>query len=189
MGHRVKNLFAITDGMIRMTARGASTKEELAEKLSSRLHALAAANSLVRRRLNDEGKAKEQSSLAEVVSAVLAPYQKKATEYVGPRVQLSERSTNSVALIFHELATNAAKYGALSRDEGVVDVTWKIENGNVLIVWGETGGPNASAPEKLGFGSTLVQNTVRRIGGEINSVWDPAGLQVQITFPAETLAS
>jgi two-component sensor histidine kinase len=171
MSHRVKNLFAITDAMIRMTSRTSSTKEEMTERLSGRVHALAHANALVRRSFGDG--AVPGVGLSELIGKVLLPYDHAHCEVFGPDVTLGDQATNNLALVFHELATNAAKYGSLSRATGSVSVRWQIDGGNLLVSWNEIGGPTITVPVQKGFGSTLVETTIVRSGGTIASDWQP----------------
>ncbi|WP_143199760.1 sensor histidine kinase, partial [Bradyrhizobium sp. NAS80.1] len=122
MAHRLKNLLAITDGMLRLTARTTATKEELVAKMSGRLLALANANQLVRRSFAHD--TMSRVGLQQLMETILKPYEHVST--AGPDVALGDHASNSMALVFHELATNAAKYGALSLDEGHVDVGWLV---------------------------------------------------------------
>lgn len=185
MSHRVKNLFAITDAMIRMTSRTSGSKEEMTDRLSGRIHALANANALVRRSFGEAGAA--GVDLAEVVEKVLLPYHHAHSQVSGSNVALGEQATNNLALVFHELATNAAKYGSLSRSTGSVTVSWEADDVDLTVSWKEFGGPTISAPAKKGFGSTLVETTVIRCGGTIASDWQPDGLSVRISVPLSSL--
>jgi two-component sensor histidine kinase len=189
MGHRVKNLFAIADGMIRLTAKSSGSKEQMAATLSGRLRALAGANALVRPTFSPSGRPLNASLLSEIIAAVLEPYAHAATKLCGPAVQIGEHATNTVALVFPEMATNAAKYGALSSEHGVVAVEWAIKDARLELIWTETGGPPiATEPDSLGFGSSLVKNTVTRHGGTIANNWHRDGVQVEITLPLQSLA-
>jgi two-component sensor histidine kinase len=153
MGHRVKNLFSIIEAMIRMSARNSRTKEDLVESLSGRVHALAAANALVRRTFSD-AELEEKVDIGDVIAAVLRPYREPVLS--GPSVPLGERAVNNIALVFHELATNAAKYGALTVDSGRVTVDWRIHDRMIALAWTETGGPAITAPGRKGFGSAFL---------------------------------
>lgn len=189
MGHRVKNLFAIAAGMIRITAKTATSKEELANTLSGRLHALAAANALVRPTFSSAGQPLNASALSEIISVVLKPYVQASISLHGPVVHVGEQATNMVALVFHEMATNAAKYGALGSDAGTVSVDWEIIDGRVELVWSEKGGPEiATAPASHGFGTSLVNDTIARHGGTIVSTWLPDGVKVEISLLLSGLA-
>ena len=185
MSHRLKNLFAITDSMIRMTSRTCSSKEEMTERLSGRLHALAHANALVRRSFGEVGATGVH--LIEVIKRVLQPYDLALCKLQGPDVALGEQATNNLALVFHELATNAAKYGSLSRSTGLVTVGWETDAESLSVRWTEVGGPRISTPDNKGFGSTLVETTIVRSGGTISSDWQPEGLSVQISVPLSSL--
>jgi two-component sensor histidine kinase len=183
MAHRVKNLFAITGGMLRLTARSSDTKDELVTKFSGRLQALSEANQLVRRPLT--GGQMSSVSLARVTETVLRPYEHATS--AGPEVSLGDQATNSMALIFHELATNAAKYGALSTEQGTVRLGWS-EAGDVLSVeWKELGGPVIAEPSHKGFGTSLIESTIARHGGNMTSHWLPEGLVVTMDFPTARL--
>jgi two-component sensor histidine kinase len=185
MSHRIKNLFAITDSMIRMSARGAQTKQEMADKLIGRIHALSDAHGLVRQSFSLNSVSR-QVALGELIETILRPYRTPALN--GPQVGLGQHATNSIALVLHELATNAAKYGALSVDHGTVDIAWRVEDGMLDLTWRETNGPVPQAPAKKGFGSTLVERTILGYGGTLDHDWSPHGLVVRIRIPTESLA-
>ena len=196
MSHRIKNLFAMTDGMIRLSARSATSKDDMARTLSGRLHALACANALVRRDFREIGDMPHGSDIAALISTIVKPHEGPGLDGVsrfsirGPWVPCGEHAVNGVALVFHELVTNAAKYGALTSDRGGVDVSWSQDNGQLRLQWIETGGPLVEAtPSIEGFGSTLVQITVvRQFGGTLDYAWRPEGLAVTITLPLERLS-
>jgi two-component sensor histidine kinase len=185
MGHRVKNVFAITDSMLRLTSRNARSKEELTENLTGRLHALAEAHGLVRKSF-DPIAAAQGVALADLTKAILRPYCSPHIE--GATLRLGEHATNSVALILHELATNAAKYGALSVEDGVVSVAWDVDRGILHLRWREDNGPEIRPPAKKGFGSALVENTIAAHGGTLEHTWLPRGLEALIKIPMDRLA-
>lgn len=186
MSHRVKNVFAIADGLIRVSARNASTKEELAESLTGRLRALSDAHSLVRRSFSTTGSS-EGVPLREIFERVLKPYG-NSSSMDGPDIKLGEQATNNIALVFHEFATNAAKHGAL-RDAGFISVNWHEDDNRIVIDWRESGGPAVSKPSKTGFGSSLVRSTLASLKGEANYDWDEDGLHVTITLPQVIMAA
>ncbi len=189
MGHRVKNVFAITDGMLRISAKAANSKEELVKALSARLHALAGANALVRPVFDGLGRSQNASNLAEVIAAVLKPYTHAAVKLGGPRLHVGEQATNTIALIFHELATNAAKYGALSSETGAVTVVWEVEGDNLQVIWTEAGGPPIKEPPQVsGFGTMLVTSTISAYGGTISNCWRNEGVKVTISVPLNSLS-
>jgi two-component sensor histidine kinase len=119
---------------------------------------------------------------------VLKPYAHAATSLRGPAVRVGEHATNTIALVFHELATNAAKYGALSTEAGTVSVEWKTEDGQLELDWNEAGGPPIETePGESGFGTSLVANTITRHGGTIVNTWCRGGAHVCITLPLSSL--
>ncbi len=185
MSHRIKNLFAITDSMIRFTSNASQTKEEMTESLTGRLHALSVAHGLVRRSFNPDLNV-EGVELGKLIDAVLRPYRAPNTQ--GETIHLGERATNSIALIFHELATNAAKYGALSVAQGSVSVSWGIIDADLELTWREENGPEIEPPAKKGFGSTLVEATIASHGGSLHRTWSPHGLSVHLKIPMDRLS-
>jgi two-component sensor histidine kinase len=185
MSHRVKNVFAIANGLIRVSARNAASKEDLAESLTGRLQALAEAHALVRRSFSENGDG-QHILLGELVARILRPYHGDS-DLDGPDVRVGEHATNNIALVLHELATNAAKHGALSHDDGSVRVRWTLDNDMVVVDWQERGGPAVAQPGTNGFGSTLVRSTLTSLGADIVHHWDADGLRVVITAPLAKL--
>jgi two-component sensor histidine kinase len=187
MSHRVKNVFAIADGMIRISARTAATPAELAQSISARLHALARAHGLVRRTLSDSAYP-QRIHLDALLQTILQPHGSTNFKFGGPEIALGERAISGLALVFHELATNAAKYGAL-REDGFVDVSWRTQGDDVVVNWCETGGPEIAAPPtRTGFGTVLSQRTVKaQFRGRIDYDWKREGVAVTMTVPASGL--
>jgi two-component sensor histidine kinase len=196
MSHRVKNLFATTDALIRITARGSATKEEMAEKLSGRLHAMADAHALVRRSFNNSDVEQRGSDLEGLIRTIIRPHEGspdgRRTRFSaeGPSVPLGDHATNGVALVIHELATNATKYGALTADDGEVALRWECDEDKLVLHWVERGGPPVETPSTApGFGSVLMDNTVaRQFDGTIVHEWEPEGLSVTISLPLANLS-
>jgi two-component sensor histidine kinase len=185
MSHRVKNLFAIASALTAIAARSAATTTEMARDLTQRLLALGHAHDLVRPVPGSrESKA---APLGDLLAVLLAPYDEQAA--VGNRVHISvpevrvgEAAATTLALIVHELATNAIKYGALSVANGRVDVSCTEHNGDVVIVWTERGGPPVAAPTgPAGFGSKLVRQSMSgQLGGSIAFDWPVEGVVVTL---------
>lgn len=178
MSHRVKNLFTVTDSMIRMTARSSPDKEAMTQSLLGRVAAFARAHSLVRP-IADEPAA-QNVALRDLIRIVLGPYPGVMLD--GPPVSLDERAANSVAIILHELTTNAAKYGSLSAEGGVVRISWSHAGKVLTLTWREENGPPVTPPAKSGFGSTLVANTIASVDGAMDYDWAPGGLVVRMTL-------
>jgi two-component sensor histidine kinase len=193
MGHRVKNLFTVTAGMVRICEKAASTPAEMSKILSGRLEALAEANALVRRSFANKTLV-ERVDLTELADKIMRPHAlpDKRSNFVvtGPAISLGERATNGIALVLHELATNAAKYGALKSEDGVVELSWRAEGEQLALDWSEHGGPPiAGPPEITGFGTRLSQSTiVGQLEGELSYNWRPEGLSVAMKLPVANLS-
>ena len=186
MSHRLKNVFAIFDGMIRLSSRGAAGKDDLVAILSGRLRALAAAHSLVRRSFSDVQAG--ASDLAELLRIVVEPHGAQKFTLDGPTVLCGEQAINGLALVCHELATNAVKYGVLDAETGGVDVAWTVDDGTLRIRWVERGNEIPFPPHAKGVGSALVEATVtRQLGGTLDHEWRRDGLTVDIVVPLDRL--
>jgi PAS domain S-box-containing protein len=196
MDHRVKNLFAIVGGVVSLSARSAATPSEMAATIHGRLGALAAAHLLIRPRLLGSDAAQQETTLGELIQTVLSPYiqpgQAKKGERVviaGPDVAIGGDAVTSLALVIHELATNAAKYGAFSTPRGRVHISWAVKKGRLALVWEERGGPKVpGAPAREGFGSLLAQRSVQgQLDGTLAFNWNREGLIVHLSTPTERL--
>lgn len=191
MDHRVKNVFAMTESMIRVTMRAAASKEDLAHRLEGRIRALAHAHALVRR---DFGQGEVQGAdLAGLIAAIVRPHeaaQGPARFAIrGPAIPCGSHAANHLALIVHELVTNAAKYGALLSEDGRIAVAWGVRDGRLHLRWREQGGPAiVREPEREGFGSALMRGTIRQLGGSLDRAWPRKGLLATMTLPLEALA-
>ncbi len=181
LNHRVKNTLAILQSIATQTFRSASRAER--EKFEGRLGALAEAHNL----LSQEKW--QGSELQDVIGRVLKPYLLNNPERMrmfGPKVPLSPRLAVVLSMIVHEMATNAAKYGALSNDSGTVTLDWEVleESGGrkLRMIWTEAGGPHVSAPVQRGFGSRLIERSARdQLGGEATVDFLPRGVVYTVT--------
>jgi two-component sensor histidine kinase len=181
LNHRVKNTLAILQSIATQTFRSASRAER--EKFEGRLGALAEAHNL----LSQEKW--QGSELQDVIARVLKPYLLNNPERVrmfGPKVPLSPRLAVVLSMIVHEIATNAAKYGALSNDTGTVTLDWEIleesDGRKLRMIWTEAGGPHVSAPVQRGFGSRLIERSARdQLGGEATVDFLPRGVVCTVT--------
>lgn len=193
LNHRVKNLFAIANGMVSMTARTAKDQKEMASALRGRLGALSRAHELAQpmQSLNAGCAA---PSLSQLIEAVIEPYKLTSPNRIrvgGPGVRIGTTTTTSLALVLHELATNAAKYGSLSRPEGELSIEWHVESDKLDLCWVERGGPVIeNAPIFEGFGTQLSQRSIAgQLGGALERHWHREGLLVHMLLPLERLAS
>ena len=185
LNHRVKNTLAILQAIAVQTFQSASKAERAT--FEGRLGALAEAHNL----LSQEKW--RGSELQDVVDRVLRPYLLSNPERVrmsGPRVPLSPRLAVVLSMIVHEMATNAAKYGALSNDTGTIKLDWEILTEKTIpelrLIWTEAGGPHVVAPVKRGFGSRLIERSARdQLGGEATVDFLPRGVVYTITCSLE----
>ncbi|MBZ9936621.1 PAS domain S-box protein [Mesorhizobium sp. BR1-1-16] len=188
MSHRVKNLFSVAASLVTMSARASTTPEEMAESVRARLNALTKAHELTRPGLLDIDTAMTNTTLAELLRAIFEPYARESVgqygsiQLSGPEVLLGGNAVTSFALVFHELATNAAKYGALSDLGGRIRVNWHMTERRLLVSWQEAGGPSVPGPARhRGFGSTLSQRLISgQFDGKIDYDWRPEGLAIHI---------
>jgi len=192
LNHRVKNLFAIANGMVSLTARTAKDPKEMAAALRGRLGALARAHELVQPPTAGAPHGGGELSLDHLIEAVLAPYLETHKDHVrveGPPIKVGSQTTTSLALVFHELATNAAKHGCLSIPEGRLVIRWTVEGGEVHLDWTETEGPPIEAsPTFQGFGHQLTQRSIAgQLGGTLEREWRHEGLCAHMTFLLERL--
>jgi len=185
MSHRVKNLLAIASGLTRISARSTTTASEMANVLTDRLTALGRAHDLVRPLPGNQGSA---ALLGDLLTILLAPYEDTGAfsgriRVAVPRMGIGERSATALALTVHELATNSMKYGALSADTGILDVSGTTDGEYVTIVWTERGGPDVEPPNgKEGYGSQLVMRSIKGLGGTIGYDWSDDGVIVVLKF-------
>ena len=185
LNHRVKNTLAILQSIASQTFRSASRPER--DKFEGRLRALAEAHDLL------SIEKWQGSDLQDVISRVLQPYALNDPGRVrmfGPKVPLAPRLAVLLSMILHEIATNAAKYGALSNDVGTVALDWEIieedARRKVRLIWTEAGGPPVTAPVQRGFGSRLIERSARdQLGGEATVDFLPRGVVCTVTIALE----
>jgi PAS domain S-box-containing protein len=192
MSHRVKNLFALAGAVITLSTRSAKSPEDLAEQVRNRLASLARAHELTLPDLKRE-KAVTPTTLEALLRTVVSPYQEQGRDRLvtaGPEVVVTGHAVTSLALLLHELATNAAKYGALSTPDGSLAVEWTVADGTLSLTWMERGGPSAgNGVGADGFGTWLVDGTVKRqLQGRISRRWDADGLTIEMSMPLDRLA-
>jgi two-component sensor histidine kinase len=176
LNHRVKNTLAILQAIAVQTFRSASKTER--QKFEGRLGALAEAHNLL------SMEKWQGAELMDVVRRVLQPYLLNNPErlrILGPNVPLSPRLAVVLSMILHEIATNAAKYGALSNEAGNIALNWEVidDDGKAKLrmIWAETGGPPVVAPVQRGFGSRLIERSARdQLGGEATVDFLPRGV-------------
>jgi two-component sensor histidine kinase len=176
VNHRAKNTMATLQSVVHQTLRGASDIETARAAIDARIVALAHAHDLLTAR-NWSG-----ADISEIVDRAMAPFPADQIALDGPSVEISPQQTLALSLALHELATNAAKYGALSRAGGQVALRWETQNGVLNVNWRESGGPPVAAPSRRGFGSRLLQDVLfRDVGGQTRLEFAAGGVCCSIT--------
>ena len=190
LNHRVKNTLATIQSLAAQTARGVSTIGEFRQAFEGRLIALSHAHDQLTRRHW------QSADLRDLVQAATTPYLLKAQGQIvtqGEAVTLSPRAALTLALVFHELTTNAVKYGALSSPNGRIETQWRLRRAlpdpALLIEWHEHDGPPVDAPSRQGFGSRfIVHSVVSELKGKARLHYDPAGLRCTVEIPLSVAA-
>ena len=192
--HRLKNLFAMVDAMIGLSVRSAKTPQEFAQALRGRLAALLRAKELVRPGImGSEHAARERTTVDALVRTILQPYDDDTSKRIsasGPNVVVGATTVTSLALALHESATNAVKYGSLSKPNGAIAIKWETQGDCFYLDWEETGGPAIIVtPNARGFGSTLTERSIiSQLGGKIEYDWQRTGLKLRIIVPLDRLS-
>ncbi len=188
LNHRVKNTLATVQSLATQTARGTNSPEAFRQAFEGRLIALSQAHDQLTRRHWTS------ADLRAIISAAVAPYLTRGQERVainGDDVTVMPRVALTLAMVFHELTTNAVKYGALSAPAGRVEVTWRTVQAPsqpplLWIEWRESGGPPVTAPTRHGFGSRFIQGSVAaELQGIARLHFDAAGLRCTMEMPHE----
>lgn len=186
LSHRLKNVLAVVQSVASQTLRQADDLASADEALSARFGALAQATDVLTAR------SWTAADLADVVERTLSPHGDlgKRIHLSGPRITLHPEVTMAFALALHELATNACKYGALSDDNGRVELSWNVTNGSIgeeprfHLLWQEVGGPEVQPPARRGFGSKMIERSLRSyFRGPAQLEFRPSGLVFQLDAP------
>jgi len=194
LSHRIKNIFAVVSALVALSARQHPEARAFATSLRTRINALARAHEFVRPHTESSRPTVGSMTLHTFLNALFAAYLSDAGEarirVSGDDTVFDDQAATSVALLFHELATNASKYGALSREEGEVALTTALVDDRYYFHWVERGGPPIAAePERRGFGSSLAQLSVEgQLGGRLSHDWNAGGLKVFVDIPATALS-
>ena len=191
MNHRIKNLFAMVTGLISLSQRGADSADALADDLTTRIGALARAHDLILPDLAAEALTGGTTTLRALLETVLAPHRHGDAARIaigGCDVAVGARAVSSLALLFHEFATNAAKYGALARLDGRLSVDCSTSGEYLSVCWHEVAA-NAptNRPSSEGFGSRLERATIRNLAGTIERDWREDGLSIRLNVPLQRL--
>jgi two-component sensor histidine kinase len=187
LNHRMKNTLAVVQAIASQSFRNATSMEEASVSLSARLAAYSKAHDIL---LQRDWRGTTMAAIVEGTATSLALDSTQRFRMQGPLLELGPQAALSFALVLHELATNASKYGALSADEGKVDVTWSIftEKGGrrFRFSWEENGGPQVEQPTRKGFGSKLLATSLKAFGIAVVE-FRAQGVCVEVTGDLETL--
>ena len=192
LSHRIKNIFAVIDGLIGLSARRNPDAKPFASELRQRIAALGRAHEFARPHSEESRLTIEDATLHGMLRQMLRPYpalDEGRITISGDDVPLDDRGATPMGLVFHELATNAAKYGGLSTPDGRIAITSALDGENLLVSWVESSGRgDVTEPERQGFGTRLVDmSVVQQLNGQIERIWDPTGLTVKLTLQPKRL--
>jgi len=192
INHRIKNLFSLVVGLISLSARPATSVAELETDLRSRMQALARAHELTLPDLvKDSDVGQIATTVMTLVKAILAPHDHAEDSRIvitGSDAPLTGTALTSLALLLHELTTNAAKYGALSTHEGQLTVDVSADEELLHLRWDERGSPALSEPStRVGFGTTLEKAALQGLHGTIFRDWTSDGLSLTLEIPLKCL--
>jgi two-component sensor histidine kinase len=183
LNHRVKNTLATVQSIAAQTLRTPGINREAVKTLESRLVALSRTHNVL------SNTNWESADLRDIAEGTLQPYlSRERVEIGGPPVRLRPRVALTVAMVLHELATNAMKYGALANSDGRVALTWHFiadaTDPSLEMIWRESGGPTVQGPERRGFGSALIEGGLaHEIGGTAALRFEPSGVICTVRFP------
>jgi two-component sensor histidine kinase len=186
--HRLKNMLAMVAAIVRQSMRAAASLDEAEAAITKRLVAMGRAHDLL---LRADWKA---AALSQIVQGAIEQHATDARRIriAGPEMEVASAMILPLTMIMHELCTNAAKYGALSTEDGAVALSWVRDDaaGTMIFHWSESGGPPVSPPKARSFGSRLIENALpRQIGGRGTLDFAAGGVRFELVVPLETLTA
>lgn len=192
LSHRIKNIFSVLNGIVSLSARTYPDLKPLAETLRARISALGVAHDFVRPHSSASQPTTGETTLRGLLETLVAPYRNEGDDrfaVIGSDAAIDDRSATPIALLFHELATNSAKYGALAQRDGRITVTMKSSEDTLLVEWKELSeGATVTPPIREGFGSRLIALSVEgQLSGQLTRRWESDGLRVEIEIPLRSL--
>ena len=187
LNHRVRNILSLIRGLLSQTRDSARSVDEFIGTLESRVHALARAHDQI---TADRWSPARLYDLIEVEAGAYLGERSERVRLCGPNVLLTPGCFTVLALVVHEMLTNATKYGALS-DSGTVAIEWRVDaDGSLLVDWTENGGPPVVAPARRGFGSTVIERSIPYdLGGHAEIVYRLAGIEAHFCIPSRHIVS
>lgn len=182
LNHRVQNSLAMAQSVFAQSLRSAKSIDQAREIAFGRIQALSTAQNL----LTKDGFT--SASIRDVVEQTLAPFNGGNLRIGGPKILLGAKAVSALSMALHELATNASKYGAMTTEQGSVTISWDIERNadqpQMRFHWSEMGGPPVSKPERRGFGSRVIEDTIRiELGGKATVDFRASGILYEIVAP------
>ena len=192
LSHRIKNIFAVIAGLIGLSAPKDEPTRGFAKQLAGRISALGRAHNFARPHSEFSDPGHDFGTLHGLLCEILQPYEINGNARYrvgGDDIAVGERSATPIALVIHELATNAVKYGALSSATGQITIQTKRNGADIIIEWNEEGGPTVpETPGQSGFGAQLSEISISdQLGGTIDRFWHPEGLKVVMKVRADRL--
>ncbi len=180
LNHRVKNALATVQSIAAQTLRSTADTAAARKAFEARIVALSKAHSMLSERSWDD------TEIGQLVRQELDAYDAGQIDVAGAQLMLNSKATIALALLFHELATNAAKHGALSTPAGRLAVSWREDpQGSLVVDWAESGGPPARQPERRGFGTRMLNTVVSgELGGTLDARYEPSGFSATLTIPS-----
>ena len=178
LDHRVKNVLATVGSIITQTQRASTSHKDFLARLDSRVMSLSRTHELLSSS-NWRG-----VELAKIVERELAPYSDSHRDLGGPRVTLKAEAAQALAMVLHELSTNAAKYGAFTKEAGRLSLRWSRENAGLAIVWQESNGPLVVHPSRLSYGTSLIRELIPfELGGTVDLSFAADGIKCRLAIP------
>ncbi len=194
LSHRIKNIFSVLSGIIGLSARSAPESRGFAEQLRKRIEAMGRAHDFVRPHSKSSRPTEVETTVFGLLQRLLEPYAADNDDvrvrFEGDDVAIGDSAATPLALLLHELATNSAKYGALSHLSGRLTVVGKTIDENYSLEWTESGSPNPVLPPEIdGFGSRLMKISVEgQLGGKFERAWNHDGVRVQAVIPVASIS-
>ncbi|OJF91446.1 PAS domain-containing sensor histidine kinase [Pararhizobium antarcticum] len=194
LSHRIKNIFSVLSGIISLSARSAPESRSFAEQLRKRIEAMGRAHDFVRPHSKTSRPVEMETTIFGLLQRLLEPYASDDNEvrisFSGDDAPIGDGAATPLALLLHELATNSAKYGALSHAAGRLDVVGRKDDETYVLDWNEAGSVSPlSPPDADGFGSRLMKISVEgQLGGTFSRHWNPDGIQVNVTMPLASIS-
>jgi two-component sensor histidine kinase len=180
LAHRLRNKVATIQAILSLRLQH---DPRARDQILSCLGSLTATDDLI---LSAQGRG---ALIGDILAAELRPYDAERLSINGPAVLLPPKLALTMALLFHELATNAAKYGALSHSAGKISVRWLISEDALSVDWQEVGGPPVSTPSQKGFGTQLLSRALEQFGGKVEAIFASTGLVCQFSVPRAELSA